>query len=56
MKYLSIYCRFKTDEERIKWMKDHVINQSIPTGGPVFSWSDEDESGYRDALAKAKGE
>lgn len=50
--YLSVFCKFKDRETQEQWMRDHVIGQSIPCGGPVFSWSGSDESKYRDALQK----
>ena len=48
MVYLSIYCEFKDDEARQKWAKENVIGQTIPQGGCVFAYSQNDESCYRD--------
>lgn len=50
--YLTVFCKFKDRETQKKWMRDHVIGQGVPQGGPVFSWSGDNESGYRDALIK----
>lgn len=46
--YASVFASFKTAEERQTWMIEHVINQSVPRGGPVYSFSQEKESHYRD--------
>jgi hypothetical protein len=34
------------------WLIEHGVNQSIPKGGNVFSYSQEDESIYRDMVQK----
>jgi len=46
--YLSVYASFANDAERRAWMKDHVVKHSIPHGGPIYSFSIDKESQYRD--------
>ena len=46
--FISVYASFETEEDAKKWAHEHAIKQSIPNGGPVFSYSNEDESIYRD--------
>lgn len=53
--YASVFASFETADERQKWMIEHVINQSVPKGGPVFSFSQTDESVYRDLVVDLLG-
>jgi hypothetical protein len=50
--YASVFASFKTELERDMWLIEHGVNQSIPMGGNVFSYSQEDESIYRDMVQK----
>lgn len=50
--YASVFASFETADERQAWMTEHVINQSLPKGGPVYSFSQEKESDYRDLNAE----
>lgn len=52
---VSIYARFDTEEDREDWFDFHILPETSPSGGPVFSWSDEDESGYRDLITELVG-
>lgn len=49
---MSIYASFDTDVDRDDWFDFHIKPETSPVGGPVFSWSTEDESGYRDLIAE----
>lgn len=47
--YVSIFASFDTKKAANEFLLEHGIKQSIPKGGPVFSYSAEDESKYRDS-------
>jgi hypothetical protein len=46
--YLSVFAEFESDEVRRAWMKEHVIKHGRPHNGPIYSWSIDKESDYRD--------
>lgn len=48
--YASIFAKFNTEEEAQEFLVEHAINQSIPKGGPVFSFSRENEGPHRDRV------
>lgn len=48
MYYASIFAKLETPDRRDDWLLEHGVEQSIPNGGPVFSYSCDDESKYRD--------
>ena len=49
--HVSIFAEFETKEAAEAFLIEHGINQSIPNGGPVFSYSPENESLYRDRVS-----
>lgn len=52
--YVSIFAEFETKEAAEAFLTEHGINQSIPKGGPVYSYSMEDEGIYRDQAHELK--
>jgi hypothetical protein len=48
--YASVFASFPDKESKNNWLIEHGIKQSIPPGGPVFSYSNENESVFRDAV------
>ena len=48
MYYASIFAKLETPDRRDDWLLEHGVGQSIPNGGPVFSYSCDDESKHRD--------
>lgn len=46
----SAFCRFDSEEAAIRFLQDHIIPLCIPNGGPVYSYSLEDEGKYRDLV------
>ena len=54
--YVSIFAEFETKEAAEEFLIEHGINQSIPKGGPVFSYSPENESIYRDRVSVLEGQ
>jgi len=51
--YLSIYAQFNSEAELTQWYNDNIA-QHAGYGKPVFSWSMDDESIYRDKLTTAQ--
>lgn len=48
--FVSVYAKFYNPKLRDDWLKEHGVDQSIPNGGPVFSYSQNNESAFRDIL------
>ncbi len=44
----SVFAEFETAEQRDAWLKEHAVDQNIINGGPVYSYSLEDEGKFRD--------
>lgn len=46
--HASIFASFETPDKRDDWLLEHGVKQSIPNGGPVFSYSQGNEAKNRD--------
>lgn len=49
--YLTIFSMFDTEKELAQWYQENIAKHA-GYGKPVFSWSMDDESSYRDENAK----
>ena len=49
--YASIFAQFDTHEDAELFLVEHGIKNSIPNGGPVFSYSQTNEALNRDKCA-----
>jgi len=52
--YISAYFEFDNIEARDSFMQEHVLDHTpvSKVGGPAFSYSPKDESGFRDERTK----
>lgn len=46
--YATIHAKFYNSHLRDVWLKEHGVDQSVPNGGPVTSYSQDAEGSYRD--------